>query len=290
MDKPILVWYEALAGARNCEVPALIKQHFFVRSVTSDALLKQVLEEESVAALVFDFDYPDRHRLALLAETKQRHASVPLVMLTIQHSESLSTWAFRAGALDVLVKPVNMGELEACIDRLLGIHAMKATQGGRMASLTNRPIPRTVPRAVASTKDRLAPAVAYVQQHYNEQIYSDVMARLCDMSASRFSHAFSKTYGMTFQEFLLRYRVRRACQHLLSPARQQISEIAYSVGFSDPSYFSRVFKRYIGISPSDFMSCDASKRAELIAADDVFEDSPSATGVMRQLTTAFPTT
>ena len=138
-----------------------------------------------------------------------------------------------------------------------------------------------MPHAVRSRKNRLDPAVHYVQQHYNEHIISDAMARLCDMAPSSFSSAFSKSYGVTFQEFLLRYRVTRACSQLRSPGKPQISDVAYSVGFSDPSYFTRVFKRYIGVTPSEFAAL-----AE--GSEEAPEDDPlSSSQVVRTISASF---
>lgn len=287
MSKPIVIWFEQLTGSGVCEVPALFDQHFSVRSATSEQNLESLLGEVDVAAVFFDFDFPDRHRLAVFAKTKRLYPSIPLVILSVQHSESLSTWAFRAGALDFLVKPANQGEIEGCVRRILAICDVQRSQGKRTTNAAMSPIPTEVPHGAHTTRSRLAPAVCYVQQHYNEHIFSDVMARLCDMSPSSFSHAFSKTYGLTFQEFLLRYRVRRACQQLRSPLRQQISDVAYSVGFSDPSYFSRVFKRYIGIAPSEFATADGSKQADFVT-NESSDDPLSSSGIIRQLKTAFP--
>ncbi len=45
--------------------------------------------------LCFDFDYPDRERLRVMQAVKQTHPGLPLIMLTIEHSEALAVWAFR---------------------------------------------------------------------------------------------------------------------------------------------------------------------------------------------------
>ena len=204
-------------------------------------------------------------------------------MVTLQHSESLAIWAYRNGALDFLVKPIDQGELDTCINRLLKISSLKSERD-RSAAPYSSPIPDDVPHSPKSTKDRLAPAVFYVQQHYNQHLYSDALARLCNMSASHFSHGFKKSYGVTFQEFLLRYRVSRACRLLLTTESPRMAEIAFSVGFSDPSYFSRVFKRYVGVVPSEFTA--AIKSGEANDIDDGCTDDglTSSSGIVRQLT------
>ncbi len=283
--KPAVVWFNQLAGADGGEIPGAITQNFAVCSATSETHLELILKQGNVSAVFFDFDYPDRHRLSRFADTKHRHSSVPMIMLSLQHSESLVKWAFRAGAMDFLVKPVSQSEAEAVVDRLLVICSMKKSQRLRTSRRHDAPIPAEVPHAVRTPKNRLEPAVHYVQQHYNEHIYSDAMARLCDMSASSFSHAFSKAYGLTFQEFLLRYRVNRACSQLRSPEKLQISDVAYSVGFTDPSYFARVFKRYIGVTPSEFAALKVQRPCDTDVAS--VEDPLSSSQVVRALSSSF---
>ena len=112
------------------------------------------------------------------------------------------------------------------------------------------------------------------------------MARLCGMSSSQFSRAFKKVYDTTFQEFVVRYRVFQAFNALQAPGAN-ISEIAYSVGFSDPSYFTRVFKRYVGVAPSEVNTADryaikCALEPEMIAADD-----SSTSQLVRSLSTGF---
>ena len=106
-------------------------------------------------------------------------------------------------------------------------------------------------RSTRVARDRLAPAVFYVQQNYSQRIYSDALARLCGLSPTYFSKAFRQRFDMSFQEFLLRYRIAKACALLAHP-RACISDVAFSVGFRDPSYFTRMFRRYVGVSPSEY--------------------------------------
>jgi AraC-like DNA-binding protein len=280
-EKPEIVWLDQLAGSGGIDIPALVSQRFSVKPVASEDGLASVLTDGAIACVFFDYDYPDRQRLSFFAEAKRKYPSVPMIVLSLQHSESLVKWVFRAGALDFLVKPIVLGELEACVNKLLQIRNMKTAQRERAASENESTIPSEVPHAVRSSKHRLDPAVHYVQQHYNEHIISDAMARLCDMAPSSFSSAFSKRYSVTFQEFLLRYRVNRACSQLNSPGKPQISDVAYGVGFSDPSYFARVFKRYIGVTPSEFATLANGNEAAQ-------EDDPlSSSQVVRTVSASF---
>ena len=71
------------------------------------------------------------------------------------------------------------------------------------------------------------------------------------MSTFQFSRTFHRVFGLTFQAFLLRFRLDRAEELLLNPALG-ISDVGYAVGFRDASYFGRVFRRRHNMSPSQW--------------------------------------
>lgn len=110
------------------------------------------------------------------------------------------------------------------------------------------------------------------------------VAELCDMSPFHFSHEFTAEFSLTFQEYVLRCRILEACKELRHP-NVSVANVAHSVGFNDPSYFSRIFRRYFDLSPSQY--CEHSRhggyekqlqslveRLELPALDSVQERQP----------------
>lgn len=94
-------------------------------------------------------------------------------------------------------------------------------------------------------------AIAYVAAHYHEKFPASAVASHCGLSRFQFSRAFHATFGITFREYLLRYRIRAAC-HSLQGRPDSVTAVAYAVGFHDGSYFARMFRRYIGMLPSQY--------------------------------------
>ena len=91
----------------------------------------------------------------------------------------------------------------------------------------------------------------YIDSHLSDKITESQLANLCSMSPYRFSRLFKQHSNYTFQEYLLQHRIDEAARLLANP-KTSITDIAYAVGFNDASYFTRAFKRYKGLSPSDF--------------------------------------
>ncbi|HJD95984.1 MAG TPA: AraC family transcriptional regulator [Bacteroides togonis] len=98
---------------------------------------------------------------------------------------------------------------------------------------------------------RMQQICAYVMKHYVHPITLDDIAAEVGMNRSAFCSYFRKQKGMTFTQFVTRYRLDTACG-LLKDSRRQVSEICYMVGFQDVPHFVRVFTTTYGISPTQY--------------------------------------
>lgn len=95
------------------------------------------------------------------------------------------------------------------------------------------------------------PALAYICEHYKEDLQVSALARSCSMSESYFRKQFSRIMGMSPMEYVNRYRVNRA-MNLLRTTSDSIQSVAVRAGYSSIAAFNRNFKQYAGISPSDW--------------------------------------
>ncbi len=91
----------------------------------------------------------------------------------------------------------------------------------------------------------------FVREHYPEKFPARDIASYCGLSRFQFSRSFHAVFGITFREYLLRYRIIAACERLREGS-MPVTEIAYAVGFHDGSYFARMFRRYTGVLPSQY--------------------------------------
>ncbi|MGA8515116.1 MAG: AraC family transcriptional regulator [Burkholderiaceae bacterium] len=103
-----------------------------------------------------------------------------------------------------------------------------------------------------STPGRTQPAIACVAAQFGNKITLEQVASLCRLSTSQFCRVFKHEQGISFGQYLLHYRLERACERLGSPD-VLAKEVAYSVGFNDLSYFTWAFKRQMGVCPSHYI-------------------------------------
>ena len=91
----------------------------------------------------------------------------------------------------------------------------------------------------------------YIRHNTASRIAVSELAAFCHCSESYLSRIFKRRTGVNINVYVNKVRVEQAKNSLLL-SHDSIAEIASRVGFSDPNYFSRVFTRIIGISPTEF--------------------------------------
>lgn len=105
---------------------------------------------------------------------------------------------------------------------------------------------------------RIQKVLHFMSNHYNDSLTVQRMAELVSLSDMYFGWLFKKETGMSFHKFLTSIRMNRA-EEMLCCGEYKINEVAYSCGFSDVFYFSRIFKEYHGYAPSNAMHVRTSK-------------------------------
>ncbi len=101
----------------------------------------------------------------------------------------------------------------------------------------------------------LANVFDHIERNVSERLSLSTLADLAHMSEGHLCRTFRKSTGRTPVEYINRVRIERAVA-LLNRGGCNVTEAAMSVGFDDVSYFSRVFKRYMGRSPRSYIKDD----------------------------------
>ena len=92
----------------------------------------------------------------------------------------------------------------------------------------------------------------YLENHYAEEISLEDVAEQVNISPQYFSKLIKKTTGFNFIDWLSMLRVKKA-KELLTNSNLTVKEVCFMVGYKDPNYFSRIFKKRIGITPSEYV-------------------------------------
>ncbi len=93
--------------------------------------------------------------------------------------------------------------------------------------------------------------IQYIQLHYAENLYLDKMAEIFDTTPKYFSNFFKKAFSINFIEYLNKVRISHA-KEMLKGSDFPVNEIGERIGYLNPSTFASTFKKYCGITPSEF--------------------------------------
>ena len=104
--------------------------------------------------------------------------------------------------------------------------------------------------------NRMQPVLQYIHEHIQDPIQTQRLASLFDLSNSRFHELFSACTGTSPGHYQLQIRLQQA-QVQLTGTNKPIKDIAESCGFEDNHYFSRIFKKMFGLSPSQYRNSSA---------------------------------
>jgi AraC family transcriptional regulator, arabinose operon regulatory protein len=117
-------------------------------------------------------------------------------------------------------------------------------------------------RPEQDAEGKIEQSIAYMNQHLNRPLQVATLAALAGMSPSHYTAVFKRQTGYAPIDYFIRLRMGEACR-LLEVTVLSVKEIAATLGYDDPFYFSRIFKTVNGAAPTDYR---ASRRADAVAA------------------------
>jgi two-component system, response regulator YesN len=94
-------------------------------------------------------------------------------------------------------------------------------------------------------------AVEYIDERFHHDLSIDEVSEFIGLSCSHFCVLFKKESGLTFLEYVTKLRIERACS-ILRNTEVKVYQVAPMVGYQDPKYFTQVFKRMKGVTPSEY--------------------------------------
>lgn len=190
--------------------------------------------------IITDLKMPQMDGIEMLTALRREGCTAYVIILTAYDNFSYAQSALRLGAVDYLLKPFHDGDLENAVTRI---------------QQRLRPAAGTPPIGVPRKGDKsryVLEAMDYISRHYNEpDISVGTVAQSLNISEGYLSHTFKKETDYTLLNYLTRYRIHKAME-LLKDCRVKVYEVADRVGYRDIAYFSATFKKYTGISPSEY--------------------------------------
>lgn len=242
-----LLWLDLTRFSANASPVPLLAGRYRTATILDWDAAPCAIHAHWPDALVIEFGWPRSADLAPIGEVARRFPRLPIVVVSIGHSEALVLAAMRMRAWDFLVKPLGASELQHTVDAVVA-RAAAFGEAEHAADGATRLAPDF---SSNGSSGRTAPAVAYVAERFRDHVTLSAAAGVCHLGVSQFSRLFKREHGETFNQFVAEFRIRRACD-LLSRSPVPVKQVGFGVGFSDLAYFSRSFRRLVGVCPSEF--------------------------------------
>jgi len=106
--------------------------------------------------------------------------------------------------------------------------------------------------------DLIEPIIEQIEQHPEAPLNLQDAARISGRSPSTVTRLFKKLTGQSFKQYQVAFRLQKAAEKMIGNPNRPISEIAVEVGFNDPLYFSRLFRKHMGRSPTAYRKAEIS--------------------------------
>lgn len=198
--------------------------------------------------VVTDVKMPQMDGVQMLQQLQEEGIPVAAVILSAHSDFGYAQSAVKLGVSDYVLKPFADGELESAVERAKQQTKRQFLKEGEEL------LPFRVKKGDKSKY--VALAINYIAVSYqNPDISVASAAERLGISEGYLSRVFKKETDYTFNAYLTYYRMRKAME-LLKDFRVKVYEVADAVGYQDTAYFSTLFKRMTGLSPSDYQgSC-----------------------------------
>ncbi|MFN0014207.1 MAG: ATP-binding protein, partial [Saprospiraceae bacterium] len=215
----------------------------------------EIASETVPDLLVTDVMMPrkDGFEVCRTLRTDTRTSHIPIVMLTAKADMDSKLEGLEHGADVYLAKPFNKDELLLRIRKLLEMRKTLQQHYLAAAGLADGAIVLRDLPAIPGEEDRFVRKVReIVDAHLNDSTFDvEQLCRAMAMSHSQLHRKLSALTGLAATKFVRHVRLSKA-KEMLQDSNLTITAVAYDTGFTDPSYFGRVFRQEFGLSPQEW--------------------------------------
>jgi signal transduction histidine kinase/ligand-binding sensor domain-containing protein/AraC-like DNA-binding protein len=189
----------------------------------------------------------DGFQLCTLIKEDVRFSHIPVILLTAKATKNDHIIGYETGADDYIYKPFDEEILKARIKSLIiRIEKLKQHFIGHDGIIN--PNVQTNALDIKFMEDIL---VAIKENYLNPQFNVNQIIEKMGMSRSVFYKKFKSLSDQSINDLVKNFRLKKAAK-LLADGNLTVSQVAYECGFTDPAYFSRVFKEYYNVAPKEF--------------------------------------
>lgn len=248
-EKPSLLLVEDNDDLRNV-MRRILTDHFDLTEASCGETALLQLEDKNIDIIVSDVMMPGMNGFELCKKIKEKFETkhIPVILLTAKTSDMDRIEGYEAGADGYICKPLNISVLLAKIDNLLKKSESHNGNSRKQLIFEAKHVDYT-----SQDEEFLKKAVECVNTHLSDVDFDTLtFVKEMQMSRSTLNEKLKQLTDMTPLAFISSIRLQAAFRLLEEKKKIRVSELAYSVGFNDPKYFSQCFKKKFGFLPKEY--------------------------------------
>ncbi|MCD7991482.1 MAG: response regulator [Clostridia bacterium] len=203
----------------------------------------EYLRKGQADVIITDIKMPRMSGLDLIYKIREVNTEVDVVIVSGYTNFSYAQRAIELGVTRYLTKPTNPMEL---IDTLRQIEKKLGRSAGKGPDRAGQP-----DRDRQPGNQLIVKAQEYIASNYSRKITLKDMADELYISPNYLCELFKRHTNKNLTDYISAYRIDRA-KELLMDIRYRVNDVAYMVGFSDSQYFSNLFKKKVGMTPTEY--------------------------------------
>ncbi len=214
----------------------------------------ELYEKNSCQIAILDIAMPGMTGLEAAAIIRQRHENAGIIFLTAFDEFSFAKKAIEVKALDYILKPGSDKDIINILEEAMRLCDKEKRIGEAERATSSAEESKENPEEETLESNAFVKKVReYIDQNYQEDIALQDIAGAFGYSDVYFCKLFKQNFGMNFITYLNEYRMDKA-KALLADPMINIKDISSKAGYRDANYFTRVFKRMVGMTPSEYRS------------------------------------
>ncbi len=196
--------------------------------------------------IISDIRMPKKSGLDMIAEVKSINKDIQIIILTGHREFEYAQEAIRLGVLRFILKPSKMNEIKEAVEEAVkNLERMPCSPSHRADQEAKEQPDKDKPQFIVNK------ALDYIQHYYNTKLDLQTVADALYVSTWHLCKLLKKQTGDNFIDIVNKVRIERA-KALLLESNLKVYEIAEEVGYVDPTYFSKTFKKITQVTPNEF--------------------------------------
>ncbi|MPQ47480.1 response regulator [Marinifilum sp. N1E240] len=225
------------------------KSEYKVKTAQNGHEALEVISEFTPDIILSDVMMPIMDGITLCKKLKDQKTTrhIPLILLTTKNATSSKLEGLKYGAIEYINKPFNVKELKLKVFNILD------TQNKMIEKYRTEILTESKEIQVESPDEKFIESVILeMEKNFEDPEFKlEELADMLNMSYSNIYRKFQSLTDKTLVDFMRSFRLKKA-ESLLINHNFSISEIAYQIGFNDPKYFSKCFKKEYGMTPKQY--------------------------------------